>query len=102
MGEKEREMIWSMALLLSLVLICKGSLETSINDKVTPLCKCTDCAVPCPNISTASRSECAASCSACTAEPYMCDQWAYGEEHGPSCFPSDATVTLQDGSKKEM
>ena len=42
-----------------------------------------DCAVPCPNISTASRSECAASCSACTAEPYMCDQWAYGEGKRP-------------------
>lgn len=43
-----------------------------------------DCAVPCPNISTASRSECAASCSACTAEPYMCDQWAYGEGKDPN------------------
>lgn len=94
-------------MLLSVLFSCtaeeqRGSLETSINNRMTPLCKCTDCSEPCPNISAVDRQSCAASCAACSAGPYFCDQWAYGEEYGPSCFPAEATVTLQDGSTKQM
>lgn len=38
-----------------------------------------DCSEPCPNISAVDRQSCAASCAACSAGPYFCDQWAYGE-----------------------